>query len=67
MFVVVSQVREVLGVEAARKTIIREIHKTMDAYGIGIDARHLMLLADTMTNMVCLYCLVNLFLLKSDY
>jgi len=39
----------VLGIEAARATIMREIHRTMGAHGMTIDARHTMLLADLMT------------------
>ncbi|KRH94704.1 DNA-directed RNA polymerase I largest subunit [Pseudoloma neurophilia] len=37
---------EVLGVEAARTTIIREIKDLFAAFGITIDIRHLMLIAD---------------------
>lgn len=40
---------EVLGIEACRRTIIDEIKKTFVAYGIEIDIRHLMLIADRMT------------------
>lgn len=42
-------VAEVLGIEAARSCIINEIIATMDAHGIGLDRRHVMLLADVMT------------------
>ncbi|KAG0439040.1 DNA-directed RNA polymerase I subunit 1 [Dictyocoela muelleri] len=37
-----------LGIEAARTTIIREIKSVFDVYGISIDIRHLMLIADYM-------------------
>ena len=37
------------GVEAARATICSEVSYIMQAYGIAIDARHLLLLADVMT------------------
>lgn len=37
------------GVEAARATIVSEISKVFGAYGIGVDARHLSLIADYMT------------------
>lgn len=41
---------EVLGVEAARSTIIHEIKTTMEEHGIdNLDVRHLYLLADVMT------------------
>jgi len=42
-------VYEVLGIEAARSTICSEIKYIMDQYGIRIDIRHLLLLADVMT------------------
>ena len=39
----------VLGIEAARQSIINEIKFTMGSYGIHIDERHSQLLADEMT------------------
>uniref|UniRef100_A0A6G1S4K2 DNA-directed RNA polymerase subunit n=1 Tax=Aceria tosichella TaxID=561515 RepID=A0A6G1S4K2_9ACAR len=45
----VMEVAQVLGIEAAREVIIREIQETMSGHGIGIDERHLKLLADNMT------------------
>ncbi|KIH55999.1 hypothetical protein ANCDUO_13830 [Ancylostoma duodenale] len=42
-------VSEVLGIEAARSCIIKEIMTTMEAHGITLDRRHVMLLADAMT------------------
>ena len=42
-------VAEVLGIEAARKSIIDEITSTMESHGISLDIRHIMLLADLMT------------------
>jgi DNA-directed RNA polymerase III subunit RPC1 len=45
----VLEVEEVLGVEAARTKISSEIQEIMNAYGIGIDSRHLLLLSDVMT------------------
>lgn len=45
----VMEVREVLGIEAARKVIIQEVQKCMDAYSMDIDLRHIQLLADIMT------------------
>ena len=38
-----------LGIEAARSSIISEVKYTMDNHGISVDMRHLMLLADIMT------------------
>jgi DNA-directed RNA polymerase III subunit RPC1 len=46
----VMEVVSVLGIEAARKTIINEIQYTMSQHGMTIDSRHTMLLADCMTN-----------------
>ncbi|PIN94064.1 hypothetical protein COU61_00610 [Candidatus Pacearchaeota archaeon CG10_big_fil_rev_8_21_14_0_10_35_13] len=43
------EVQEVLGVEAARGVIIKEIKKVLEGQGIDIDYRHLELVADTMT------------------
>ena len=45
----VMEALRVLGIEAARSTIMREIHRTMGAHGMTIDTRHTMLLADLMT------------------
>ncbi|RCN46647.1 RNA polymerase Rpb1, domain 5 [Ancylostoma caninum] len=42
-------VSEVLGIEAARSCIINEIMATMEAHGVMLDKRHVMLLADAMT------------------
>lgn len=45
----VIEVEETLGIEAARVQISSEISYIMNAYGIGIDSRHLLLLSDIMT------------------
>ena len=45
----VMEVANVLGIEAARTVIIKEIKSTMENHGISIDERHLKLLSDTMT------------------
>jgi DNA-directed RNA polymerase III subunit RPC1 len=45
----IAEVEVTLGIEAARVMIMRELQKTYGSYGIDIDERHLMLLADTMT------------------
>ncbi|GAA5868140.1 hypothetical protein JCM8547_003356 [Rhodosporidiobolus lusitaniae] len=44
----VMEVEKILGIEAARQTIIGQIHYTMDSHGLGVDPRHLMLLGDVM-------------------
>jgi DNA-directed RNA polymerase subunit A" len=43
------EVKRVLGIEALRRKIIEETNKTLEKQGIGIDDRHIMLLADMMT------------------
>ena len=45
----VMEVERILGIEAARSTIISEIRYVMTSYGMSIDNRHTMLLADCMT------------------
>ncbi|AFZ81260.1 DNA-directed RNA polymerase III C1 subunit, putative [Theileria equi strain WA] len=46
----IYEVAQVLGIEAARSTIISEIQKCMDAYSIDIDGRYMKLLGDIMTS-----------------
>jgi len=45
----VLESQKVLGIEAARNTIIEQIMYTMGKHGMTIDSRHVMLLADLMT------------------
>ena len=45
----IMEVREVLGIEAARSVIIKEITDTMKGHGLRVDCRHINLLADHMT------------------
>mmetsp|Transcript_12540 Transcript_12540/g.15241 ORF Transcript_12540/g.15241 Transcript_12540/m.15241 type:complete len:206 (-) Transcript_12540:151-768(-) len=45
----IYEIEYTLGVEAARTKISSEISYIMNAYGIGIDVRHLLLLSDVMT------------------
>ena len=45
----IIEMQNVLGIEAARTTITSEINYIMSAYGITVDRRHLLLLADVMT------------------
>lgn len=44
----IFEMKEVLGIEAARQTIINEIYKVIESQGLNIDVRHIMLVADTM-------------------
>jgi len=44
----IHEIRDVLGIEAARNAILYEIKRTIDAQGIDIDIRHIKLIADAM-------------------
>lgn len=46
----VREIEEVLGVEAARNSIINEAVDTLEEQGLDVDIRHIMLAADAMTN-----------------
>lgn len=48
----VIEVAAVLGIEAARQTIVNEIQYTMKSHDMIIDPRHVMLLGDVMTYKV---------------
>lgn len=43
------EIQAILGIEAAREQIIREVLKVLKSQGIDIDIRHILLVADTMT------------------
>jgi len=45
----IIEVNKVLGIEAGRAMVVKELHKTFEDNGISIDIRHVMLLADLMT------------------
>ena len=45
----VHEVAQVLGIEAARQTLIREVMSTLDEQGLEVDIRHIFLVADLMT------------------
>ncbi|MBI5392908.1 DNA-directed RNA polymerase subunit A'' [Candidatus Woesearchaeota archaeon] len=45
----IIEIAQVLGVEAARQSVINEVKKVIDAQGLNVDLRHIMLVADTMT------------------
>lgn len=45
----IASVLTVYGVEAARNTIVNEIYRVFDTYGIAVSSRHLDLLGDMMT------------------
>ncbi len=46
----IHDVKEVLGIEAARQTIINEIKNVIDTQALDINQRHLSLVADAMTS-----------------
>ena len=46
----ILEVADVLGIEAARNAIIREAFGTLSEAGLNVDIRHIMLVADLMTN-----------------
>ena len=45
----IAAVLQLYGVEAARATIVREMHSVFSGHGIAVDNRHLNLIADVMT------------------
>ncbi len=45
----IQEIYEFMGVEAARNAIIREAKQVLDEQNLGVDIRHLMLVADMMT------------------
>src|SRR3989338_6624910 len=44
----IFEIEQVLGIEAARQSIINEIFKVIESQGLNVDVRHIMLVADTM-------------------
>jgi len=46
----INEIEEVLGIEAARNSIIIEAVKTLEEQGLDVDVRHIMLVADMMTH-----------------
>ncbi len=44
----IFETEKVLGIEAARQSIINEVFKVIENQGLNVDIRHLMLVADTM-------------------
>jgi DNA-directed RNA polymerase subunit A" len=45
----ISEIEKILGVEAAREAIIREMIKVLKDQGIALDMRHILLVSDAMT------------------
>jgi DNA-directed RNA polymerase subunit A' len=46
----IHEVAQVLGIEAARATLIREVMGTLDEQGLEVDIRHIFIVADLMTS-----------------
>ena len=46
----IFEIEKILGIEAARQTIINEVFKVIESQGLNVDIRHIMLVADTMSN-----------------
>ena len=46
----IFEIGEVLGIEAARQSIINEAQNTLSEQGLSVDVRHIMLVADIMTS-----------------
>ncbi|HIH10625.1 TPA: DNA-directed RNA polymerase subunit A'' [Candidatus Woesearchaeota archaeon] len=44
----IHEIHAVLGIEGARQAIINEVYKVVEAQGLNIDIRHIMLVADIM-------------------
>ncbi len=44
----IKEIRKVLGVEAARQSIINEVYKVIEDQGLNINVRHIMMVSDTM-------------------
>ncbi len=44
----IHEIADVFGIEAARQAIIDEVFKVIEAQGLTVDIRHIMLVADTM-------------------
>jgi len=47
----IFEIQKILGIEAARQSIINEVYKVIESQGLDVDIRHIMLVADTMCNL----------------
>lgn len=45
----IFEIEQILGIEAARASIIAEVEKVIDEQGLNVDLRHIMLISDIMT------------------
>ena len=46
----VMEIHKCLGIEAARNSLVKELYQVMELQGLSIDVRHVMLIADSMSN-----------------
>jgi len=46
----IHEIAKILGIEAARNALIREARSVLEEQGLDVDVRHVMLVADIMTN-----------------
>ncbi len=44
----ICEIQDLLGIEAVRQAIINEVYKVIEAQGLNIDVRHIMIVADVM-------------------
>lgn len=47
----IHEVEKILGIEAARELIVKELKKVLDEQGLDVDIRHVMLVAEVMTRV----------------
>ncbi|MBN1683623.1 DNA-directed RNA polymerase subunit A' [Candidatus Bathyarchaeota archaeon] len=45
----IHEIAEILGIEAARNSLIKEAHAVLEEQGLDVDVRHVMLVSDIMT------------------
>lgn len=62
----VNEIFSVLGIEAARKSLIKEVRNVLGVYGIYVNYRHIAILCDTMTQRGFLTSITRHGLSKSE-
>lgn len=63
----VNEIFGVLGIEAARKSLIKEVRNVLGVYGIYVNYRHIAILCDTMTQRGFLTSITRHGLSKSEH
>jgi len=46
----IMEIEQVLGIEAARQSVINEVRSLLESQGMEVDIRHILLISDAMTN-----------------